>query len=68
MVFPNISNHYVGNSCWSNEHFRTHNDNYDNLNKKLFAKITGVARKYKPLNEMMTIEVVNYPSVSIICK
>ena len=51
-----------------NEHFRTHNDNYDDLNMKLFKKITGGAREYKPLNEIMTIEVVNYPSESIICK
>ena len=58
----------MGPSCWSNKHFRTHNDNYDDLNKKLFAKILGVAREYKLLNEMMTIEVVNYPSGSIICK
>lgn len=68
MVFPNIISHCVVPSCWLNEHFRTHNDNYDDLNKKLFAKIPGVAREYKPLNEMMTVEVVNYTSESIICK
>jgi hypothetical protein len=51
-----------------NGHFRTHNDNYDDLNKKLFTKIPGVAGEYKLLKEMMTIEVVNYLSESIICK
>ena len=68
MLFLNIINHYVGPNGWANEHFSTHNDNYGDLNKKLFAKIPGVAREYKPLNEMTTNEVVNYPTESIICK
>jgi hypothetical protein len=38
------------------------NDNFGDVNTKNFAKIPGVAREYKPLDEMMTDKVVNYPT------
>lgn len=58
----------MGPNGWANKHFSAHNDNYGDLNKKLFVKIPGVARECRLLNEMMTNEVVNYPTESIICK